>query len=152
MPETVSNNLYHALQRLNRYMRRSKHLVMPQKEGIHRGHIHLLFLISKNSGVIQRDLAEMIDMRPSSLTEKLIGLEKHSLIKREQDKKDRRVMHVYLTDEGKSVVDGFARVDDKLLSYIFNSLTEKEAEIMLELVNKINANLETIDNEDTTSN
>ena len=61
-------------------------------------------------------------------------------------------MHVYLTDEGKSVVDGFARADDKLLSYIFNSLTEKEAEIMLELVNKINANLETIDNEDTTSN
>lgn len=149
MSNTTSNNLYDALQRLNRYMRRSKHRAIPGEKGIHHGQIRLLFLISQNNGAIQRDLADMIGMRPSSLTEKLAKLEKYSLIKREQDEKDRRIMHVYLTDEGKSVIDGFVQANNTLSSYIFDSLTEKEMEIMLELVNKINTNLETIGGKDT---
>jgi len=129
-------------------MRRSKHRAMPENKDIHRGQIHLLFVISQNNGVIQRDLADMIDMRPPSLTEKLANLEKHSLITRKQDEKDRRIMHVYLTDEGRSVIDGFVQANNKLSSCIFDCLTEEEIETMLVLVNKINTNLEAIDSKD----
>jgi len=121
---------------------------MPENKDIHRGQIHLLFVISQNNGVIQRDLADMIDMRPPSLTEKLANLEKHSLITRKQDEKDRRIMHVYLTDEGRSVIDGFVQANNKLSSCIFDCLTEEEIETMLVLVNKINTNLEAIDSKD----
>ena len=64
MSDTISNNLYNALQRLNRQMHRSRHRIMPPIEGLNRGQIRLLFLISKNDGIIQRDLAEMMDIRP----------------------------------------------------------------------------------------
>jgi Transcriptional regulators len=118
--------------------------MMPPKEGLHRGQIHLLFLISKNDGVIQRDLAEMMDMRPSSLTEMLTNLEQNSLITRKQDEKDRRVIHVYLTDNGKSAIDGFIQANDELSNSFFSCLTTEEKEKMLEIVNKINTNIESM--------
>lgn len=144
-----TNNLYDAIQRLNRLMHRHRHRMMPPKDGLHRGQIRLLFLILQNDGIIQRDLADIMDMRPSSLTEMLVNLEQNSLITRKQDEKDRRVIHVYLTDAGKAAVEGFAKSNDKLLESIFNCLTTEETEKMLELVNKINTSLEVMDGEDT---
>lgn len=142
MSDTTSNNLYNALQRLNRQMHRSRHRIMPPIEGLNRGQIRLLFLISKNDGIIQRDLADMMDIRPSSLTEMLSNLEEHSFILRKSDEKDRRLMHVYLTDAGRNAIEGFNQVNDKLSASIFNCLTTEESEKMLEMVNKINENLE----------
>ncbi|AKL96518.1 transcriptional regulator [Clostridium aceticum] len=148
MCNTISNNLYNALQRLNRQMHRHKHRMMPPREGLHRGQIHLLFHISKNDGVIQRDLAELMDMRPSSLTEMLTHLEQNSLIERRQNEKDRRVIHVYLTDAGKTAVSGFVQDNDNLAASLFNCLTTEEMEKMLEIVTKINTNLEGMDSGD----
>ncbi len=120
MSDTISNNLYNALQRLNRQMHRSRHRIMPPIEGLNRGQIRLLFLISKNDGIIQRDLAEMMDIRPSSLTEMLSNLEEHSFIIRKSDEKDRRVMHVYLTDAGRNAIDGLTRL---MINYQLQFLT-----------------------------
>jgi DNA-binding MarR family transcriptional regulator len=149
MTNTSSNQLYNALIRLNRQMHRHAHREMPPKHGLHRGQIHLLFLISRNDGVIQRDLADIMDIRPSSLTEMLIKLEKDALIVRKQDEKDQRVMHIHLTENGKVAVDGFAEANDKLSASIFDCLTEAESGKMLELVEKISASLETMDGPDT---
>jgi DNA-binding MarR family transcriptional regulator len=149
MSDTTSNNLFNALQRLNRQIHRHSHRMMPPKEGLHRGQIHLLHLISQNDGIIQRDLAERMDMRPSSLTEMLINLEQNLLIERKQDEKDRRVTHVYLTDAGKIAIDGFSQENDKLSASLFNCLTAEEIEKMVEIVNKVNVNLEARDDSDT---
>lgn len=145
MTEKISNELYDAVQKLNRYMHRNRHRALNTKEGIHRGRMKLLYLISKNDGIIQRDLAEMLDMRPSSLTEMISNLEKSSLVRREKDENDGRVMHVFLTDEGKKIIDNFIKAKDNMPDTVFNSLTVEEKEKMLELVNKVNLNLETID-------
>ena len=149
MSDTIFNNLFNALQSLNRQMHRHGHRMMPPKEGLHRGQIHLLLLISQNDGIIQRDLAERMDIRPSSLTEMLMNLEQNLLITRKQDEKDRRVIHVYLTEAGKTAIDGFVQANDKLSVSLFNCLTSEEIEKMLEMVNKINANLEAMDDADT---
>ena len=145
MSETISDNLFNALRRLNRQMHRHGHRMMPPRSGLHRGQMHLLLLISQNDGIIQRDLAEQMDLRPSSLTEMLVNLEQNSLIVRKQDEKDRRVIHVYLTDAGKTSIEGFVQANDKLSASIFNCLTRSEIEKMLEIANKINANLEEMD-------
>ncbi|MCM8711776.1 MarR family winged helix-turn-helix transcriptional regulator [Clostridium sp. SYSU_GA19001] len=147
MQDSIYNNLYNALQRLNRQMHRHRHRILPPREGIHRGQMHLLFVISQNDGVIQRDLAEIMDMRPSSITEMLVNLEKNSLIIRKQNEKDKRAIHVYLTDEGKAAVNGFIQANDKLSTSFFSCLTKEEAEKMLELVNKINANFNITDDD-----
>lgn len=145
MSDKISSELYDALQKLNRYIHRSKHREMNIKDGIHRGQRKLLLLISENDGIIQRDLAEMLDMRPSSLTEVLSNLEKNSLIKREQDEKDRRVMHVYLSEEGKGLLEEIRKVNNSLPDSIFSCLTTEEKEKMIDMVNKVNNNLEDLD-------
>lgn len=145
MSDKISSELYDALQKLNRYIHRSRHREVNLKDGIHRGQRKLLLLISENDGIIQRDLAEMLDMRPSSLTEMLSHLEKNSLIKREQDENDRRVMHVYLSEEGKGLLEEIRKVNSRLPDSIFNCLTTEDKEKMLEIINKVNNNLEDID-------
>lgn len=146
MSDKISSELYDALQKLNRYIHRTKHREVNLKDGIHRGQRKLLLLISENDGIIQRDLAEMLDMRPSSLTEVLSNLEKNSLIRREQDEKDRRVMHVYLSEEGKELLEEIRKINGRLPDSIFNCLTTEDKEKMLEIVNKVNNNLEDLDN------
>lgn len=145
MSDTISSNLYNGLQRLNRQIHRSKHRVIPPIEGINRGQIKLLFIISQNDGIIQRDLAEIMDIRPSSLTEMLISLEENLLITRKNNEKDRRVMHVYITTDGNDVIDGFNQANDNLSALLFTCLSLEEKEKMLEMVNKINTNLELMD-------
>lgn len=148
MSNTISNNLFNALQRLNRQMHRQSHRMMPPKDGLHRGQIHLLHLISQNDGIIQRDLAERLDMRPSSLTEMLTGLEQNSYIVRKQDEKDKRIIHVYVAEAGKTAIDGFSQANDKLADSLFSCLTTEEMEKMIELVDRINTNLEVVDEGD----
>ncbi|QDR83434.1 MarR family winged helix-turn-helix transcriptional regulator [Sporomusa termitida] len=145
MADIRSNELYNALKRLNRQMYRYAHQAMPPKAGLHRGQIHLLFLISRNDGVIQRDLAEIMDIRPSSLTEMLVKLEQEAFVVRKQDEKDQRIMHIHLTEKGKAAVDGFTEANAKLTSAIFNCLPKAEIEKMLALVQKISDNLEKLD-------
>lgn len=148
MLDKFSGELYDAIQKLNRYIHRSKHKAMKSKDGIQRGKMKLLALVSKNDGIIQRDLADILDMRPSSLTEILASLEKSSLVRREQDEKDRRIMHVYLTEAGKIALDEVANINSNLSDLIFNCLTIEEKETMLNLVNKVNKNLESLSNLD----
>ncbi|QDR81218.1 MarR family winged helix-turn-helix transcriptional regulator [Sporomusa termitida] len=149
MADIRSNELYNALKRLNRQIYRYAHQAMPPKAGLHRGQIHLLFLISRNDGVIQRDLADSMDIRPSSLTEMLIKLEQEAFVVRKQDEKDQRIMHIHLTAKGKAAVKGFTEANAKLTAAIFNCLMAEEIEKMLELVQKISENLETLDNPDS---
>ena len=146
MNDKISTELYDALQKMNRYMHRSKHRSMKRKEGVHPGQMKLLSIISKNDGIIQRDLAEILDMRPSSLTEMVSNLEKNSLISRKQDENDRRIMHVYLTEEGKKIIESFKQAKDDLHDSVFNCLTLDEKEKMLEIVRKVNSSLESLDN------
>lgn len=148
MENKFSSELYDAMQKLNRYMHRGRHKAMKSKDGIHRGKMKLLALISENDGIIQRDLAEILDMRPSSMTEMLSNLENKSLIKREQDEKDRRIMHVYLTESGKEALEEVTKVNNNLSESIFNCLTVEEKEIMLNMVNKINNSFESLGNID----
>lgn len=148
MGDKISNELYESLQKLNRYIHRNRHRAIESNEGIHPGQMRLLMLISKNEGIMQRGLTEILDMRPSSITEMISNLEKNSLIRREQDENDRRVMHVYLTENGKKITDEFNKTKDSLPDMIFSSLSLEEKDKMLEIINKINSNLENLDTTD----
>lgn len=145
MTDQISSELYDAVQKMNRYMHRSRHRSIKTKEGIHPGQIKLLSIISKNDGIIQRELAEILDLRPSSLTEMISNLERNSLITRKQDENDRRIMHVYLTEEGKNIIVNFKQAKDDLQDSIFKCLTIEEKEKMLEIVGKVNSSLESVD-------
>ncbi len=142
MSKTNLNELYRTLHRLNRQMHRSYHREGHGRGGVYHGQANLLLLIHQNDGASQRDLAEQMDVRSSSMTEMLTKLEQNKLLVRKQDDKDQRVMRIYLTEEGKAAAEKIAESKDILAKSFFSALTEEEQEQLLILTKKLCASLE----------
>jgi len=144
METDTAVKLYAALYRTGRQLHRFSHR-MGYPGGYYREQTRLLLLISENDGVIQRDLAEEMDVRPSSMTEMLAKMEQLGLITRKQDEKDQRVMHIYLTDQGKTAVDESRKKESELTGTLFSGLTEEETSEMLRLTEKLVTHLDEMD-------
>ncbi len=137
-----TNELYSALRRLNRQMYRVAHRKGRGKDGLYQGQESLLILILQNDGASQRDLAEQLDVRPSSMTEMLTKLKQHDLILRKQDETDQRVVHIHLTEAGRVLAESLAEGKDTFTKSFFCALTEEEQEQLFVLINKLCAGLE----------
>jgi DNA-binding MarR family transcriptional regulator len=141
MASKDSIELYTELHRLGRLQFRVSHREL-HDHGHYRGQYRLLRLIMENDGIIQRDLAEEMDMRPSSLTEILVRLEQMGLIRREPDEKDQRVVHVRLTDAGRTMAEEASGAAEGLMGEMFKGMTEEDISEMLRLTKKLEANLD----------
>ena len=144
MESNKAGRLYTALHRLGRQLHRSAHW-LGHIEGHYREQSRLLLLIAESDGVIQRDLAEEMDVRPSSMTEMLARMEQLGLICRKQDEKDQRVMHIFLTEQGKTAADESKKANERLTEKLFEGLTEEEVDDMLRLTEKLTASLDAMD-------
>lgn len=141
------NELFRTLHRLNRQMHRTYHREgHGGKGGVYHGQANLLLLILQNDGASQRDLSELLDIRPSSLTEMLTKLEQSNLVERKQDEKDQRVMHIHLTGEGKAMAEKIADSKDEFAESFFSALTEEEQEQLFILTEKLCKSLEAAEN------
>ena len=139
-----SNNLYRALYRLYRQMHRFEHHHSHGPHEFYRGQANLLTLLLENDGASQREFAELLDIRPSSLTEMVVKMEAARLITRKQDEKDQRVMCIFLTEEGKKAAERLVGTTGEFTNSIFNTLTEEEREQLLKLIEKLSAGLESM--------
>ena len=144
MDGSKSGDLYTALHRLGRQLHRNAHR-LGHREGYYREQSRLLLLIAGNDGIIQRDLAAQMDVRPSSMTEMLAKMEQLGLVRRGQDEKDQRVMHIFLTGEGQKAAEESKKTNDRLTRELFRGLTPEEIEEMLCLVKKLTAYLDDMD-------
>ncbi len=102
----------------------------------------LLSCVRCNGGVSSRDLCEMLDLRPSSLSEMLSRGEEAGLLIRRPDEDDRRVQHIFLTEEGQALAkrrEEIRRADDEEKTACF---TEEEALQFCELSRRLAAHLE----------
>lgn len=128
--------------RLSRAMRRC-----PPED--HREHFppavgRLLSCLLENSGVSSRDLCEMLDLRPSSLSEMLSRGEEAGLLLRVPDENDRRVQHISLTEEGRALAlrrENRRRADDEEKTACF---TEEEARQFCALSRRLASHLESL--------
>lgn len=141
MASKDSIELYTELHRLGRLLFRVSHRE-GYENGHYRGQYRLLRLIMDNDGIIQRDLADQMDMRPSSMTEILARLEQMGLIRREPDEKDQRVVHVRLTDAGRAMAGEAAGAAEGLTGEMFKGMSDEEVSELLRLTRKLEANLD----------
>lgn len=68
--------------------------------GHQRGQDNVLHIIEKSPGVSQKQLADILQIKPASVSELLMKLEHKGLILRSRDDLDRRSIKVRLTEEG----------------------------------------------------
>lgn len=106
------------------------------------GRFRILKSLMQKGDVSQRELAELVAMKPGSLTEALENLERDHLVVRKRDANDRRIVRVSLTNSGaleeKKMADRFKQFEDRLLQ----PLTDEERIQLMTIVDKLTKQLE----------
>ncbi len=104
----------------------------------------LLACIAENPNVSSRDLCEILDLRPSSLSEMLARAEKEGMITRTVDAADRRIQRVDLSPKGKSFIDGMEAARKKDAERKTACFTEEEKAQFCALCNRLSEHLESL--------
>ena len=106
------------------------------------GQKRLLRLLYRRPGITAKDLRAHFDIKPSSLSELIKKLEVSSYIRREVDKEDHRLIHLYLTQSGLSVVKEDLKKHQDSLNHIFSDFSKEEKEAFLTSLEKLISKLE----------
>lgn len=106
----------------------------------------LLSILKENPNLSSRELAELLDIRPSSLTELLARLEQEQLVSRTPDENDRRIIRISLTEKGAEREEQIAAERAAHLEKFSACFTEEEAAQFCALCDKLAAHLETVSN------
>lgn len=102
------------------------------------GQQRVLAILNKEDGLIQSQLAEILDIRPSSLAESLKKMETNGDVYREEDTEDKRIKRVYLTEQGREKIAPFDFMENRSEAF-FAGLDEEEREQFGEYMEKIAA-------------
>lgn len=109
--------------------------------GIHPGQPPLLFVLEREEGISQKELARKLHIRPATLTVMLRRMENNGWVRRSQDPEDQRVSRVYLTEEGKQL-SALAKSRVRTMeSVLFQGFTEGELDDLRRLLGRVRENL-----------
>ncbi len=112
-----------------------------QKLGVYPGQPRLLFNLYKSDGVSQTELAKSLKMAPPTVNVMLKRMEKAGMIKKEQDKNDQRVTHVYITDYGRKICDGVYNETMAIDDIMFGEFSDEESDALNGFLMNIRDNL-----------
>ena len=102
----------------------------------------LLDCAAKNPGVSSRELCDILDVRPSSLSEMLSRAEADGFITRTVDEADRRVQRISLSAKGQKAVTEMETARNLEAQKMTSALTEEEKEQFCALCDKLIARME----------
>ena len=97
----------------------------------------ILSLISEKGSPTMKEAADMLCITKPSATSAIDRLMKAGQLKRVHDKKDRRVIHLELTEEGKNVLETQRKEIIQKMSKTFEILDEKERIAFADILTKI---------------
>ena len=106
------------------------HGILPQ------GYGRILAYISDNDGLTQSELADLLDIRPQSLTRALSDLEDRGMVRRERSKTDRRIISLYITDKGTEAHEQIDEIRSRRAESLFSCYTEEEKEMLIGLLRR----------------
>ena len=101
------------------------------------GYGRLMWAICTHDGMTQAQLADILEIRPQSLTRALVDLEEKGLIERKRTGQDRRSLAVYPTLEGIEYHRQLSVMREKKAERIFCCLDQQEKEILMQILNKL---------------
>jgi MarR family transcriptional regulator for hemolysin len=101
----------------------------------------LLMQLAKADGLIQSDLAELLDIEQPTLVRLLDGLERTGMIERRAVEGDRRARRVFLTLVARAQAEDILRFLAELRAGVLDGIEERELEIALRVLAKMSENI-----------
>ncbi len=130
--EVNNQLLFHKFIMINEVLDKRNKKQNPEMKSISKGQGRVIILLKRKDGFSTKELSEILNISVTSLNETLNKLEQQTLIRKVPSPKDKRVLLVELTEEGRALE--FKNHED---TDIFDTLTEEEKENLNEYLNRL---------------
>lgn len=107
-----------------------------------KGQYLYLVRICENPGIIQEKLAEMIKVDRTTAARAIKKLELNGFIEKKDDQQNRKIKKLFPTVKGEKVYPFIKRENDYSNTVALEGLSEKEAETIFNLLQRVRKNVE----------
>ena len=108
--------------------------VVERESGVSAMKLFVLSEIGRSDGVSQATVCQAHELDPSRVTRFAQALESEGLIRRERDPDDNRVVRMYLTEEGRRLLEVVPALDESLGGRVRSAMSKKEVEELRRLL------------------
>jgi DNA-binding MarR family transcriptional regulator len=98
--------------------------------------------ICENPGIIQEKLAEMIKVDRTTAARAIKKLEMNGFIEKKDDDQNKKINRLFPTEKGKNVYPFIKRENDYSNTVALEGFSEKEAETIFNLLQRVRKNIE----------
>ena len=106
-------------------------------EGLVPSHGDILVCLYQNNKMTMKDIADTIHRTTPTVTVLVDKLEKSGYLKREISQEDNRYTYIVLTKKGQDFKPVFEKISQNLNDVLYKNLSEQEADILENLLQKI---------------
>jgi DNA-binding MarR family transcriptional regulator len=100
-------------------------------------HLDIMINLYRREGISQQELARKLLVGRSNMSMLLPQLEKRGLIERRADARDKRVLRLHLTDEGKAVTEQAMKIQTTLIDTVMATSSEERCLMVADQMEKI---------------
>ncbi|KZX12104.1 MarR family winged helix-turn-helix transcriptional regulator [Methanobrevibacter filiformis] len=140
---TDLKKLYHQLIQTSNIFRRIHFVNKFNHEdyGVPRSQALLLKILLEKEGLTNKDIVELLDIRPSSAGELIEKLVKSGYVTKKTNPDDKRIANIYLTDNGRKKAEEIAESQTNLIDKIFENINDTEKEQLSIILEKLSKSL-----------
>jgi DNA-binding MarR family transcriptional regulator len=136
MEETIGTVLAHVARLLRRNFE-----VRVRDIGVTRPQWQVLSLLSYNQGINQGGLADLLEVEPITLGRMVDRLQESELVERRADPADRRAWRLFLTANGRDVLDRLRPFVDETYEIALEGVSPDQRAAMIDTLDRMRANL-----------
>lgn len=112
-----------------------------EADGLTQEQFRTLVRLSLRQGIRQVELADILEIKPITLTRVLDQLEQAGLIERRSAPADRRAHQLFLTDAAKPHLENFELLNEQISQRMTADLSDAEAELLLQLLRRVHVEM-----------
>ena len=109
--------------------------------GLTRAQWRVLAHLSRNEGVKQAGLAEILEIKPITLARLLDRLDAHGWVERRSDPMDKRARRLFLTRKGRAIIRELRVVALSVRAEALSGLTDAEQDLLIDQLRVVKENL-----------
>lgn len=98
--------------------------------------------LSRNEGLNQVSLADLLDVQPITVARLIDRLVSADLVERRPDPNDRRAQRLFLTPKAQPVLDQIWEVADEAYDVILRGLSDADRDMLIGLLTRVRTNID----------
>lgn len=112
-----------------------------EKFNIKRSHLQILHCLYSHRGISQHDLGQCLMLDKITVTKILKGLTEEGYVEKRDDKNDKRIKALYVTDKGYELHDEVVDIMTEVTDILFQNFSDGEQQMAKELLIRMSQNM-----------